>query len=85
VKAGEILALYGVGFVPMNPPVPAGQPFTGRAPTVYPVTIMIGGVQADVSFAGITEAGLYRYTLMLPNVGAGDQPLQATVSGWWNR
>jgi uncharacterized protein (TIGR03437 family) len=81
VKAGEILELFGVGFGPTNPAVPSGQVFKGQAPTVYPVTITIGGVPASVSFAGVTSAGLYQFNVIVPNAGSGDQALQATVNG----
>jgi len=81
VKAGEVIELFGVGFGPTNPAVPAGQAFTGAAPTVYPVTITIGGVSANVSFAGLTEAGLYQFNVTVPSAASGDQPLQATVNG----
>ena len=81
VKAGEILVLFGVGFGPTNPTVPAGKVFSGAAPTVNPVTITIGGVEANVAFSGITEAGLYQFNLTVPNVATGDQALQATVNG----
>jgi uncharacterized protein (TIGR03437 family) len=82
VKAGETLTLYGVGFGPTTPHVLAGQIFSGAASTNTPVTITIGGVNANVSFAGITEAGLYQFNLIVPpNTGSGDQPLQAAVNG----
>jgi uncharacterized protein (TIGR03437 family) len=82
VKSGETLVLYGVGFGPTKPHVPAGQAFTGAAPTTMPVTITIGGVAANVEFAGITEAGLYQFNLTVPpNTGSGDQALQAIVNG----
>jgi uncharacterized protein (TIGR03437 family) len=82
VNPGETLTLYGVGFGPTTPHVPAGQAFSGTAPTNTPVTITIGSVNANVSFAGITEAGLYQFNLTVPpNTGSGDQPLQATVNG----
>jgi uncharacterized protein (TIGR03437 family) len=82
VKAGETLTLYGVGFGPTTPHVPAGQIFSSAAPTNTPVTITIGSMNANVSFAGITEAGLYQFNLIVaPNIGSGDQPLQATVNG----
>jgi uncharacterized protein (TIGR03437 family) len=72
VKAGETLTLYGVGFGPTTPHVPAGQIFSGTASTNTPVTINIGGVNANVSFAGITEAGLYQFNLTVPaNTGSG--------------
>jgi len=82
VQQGETLTLYGVGFGPTTPHVPAGQPFSGIASTNSPVTITIGGVAANVSFAGITEAGLYQLNLTVPpGTGEGDQPVRATVSG----
>jgi uncharacterized protein (TIGR03437 family) len=82
VQQGETLILYGVGFGPTTPHVPAGQPFSGIASTNSPVTVTIGGVSANVSFSGITEAGLYQINLTIPpNTGNGDEPVQATVSG----
>jgi len=81
VKAGETLTLYGVGFGPTTPPVPAGQVFSGSAPTNAPVTITIGGMNAPVAFAGITEAGLYQINVTVPSAPSGDQPLSATDNG----
>jgi len=81
VKAGEVLELFGVGFGPTNPAVPAGQVFNGQAPTVNPVTVTIGGVRATVTFAGLTAAGLYQINVTVPNAGRGDMALQATVNG----
>jgi uncharacterized protein (TIGR03437 family) len=82
VKAGETLVLYGVGFGPTSPRVPAGQPFTGSAPTTSPVTVTIGGAPANVVYSGITMAGLYQINLIVPpGTGSGDQALVATVNG----
>ena len=82
VKAGETLVLYGVGFGPTTPHLPAGQAFTGAAPTTSPVTVTIGGVPAVAAWAGITEAGLYQINLTVPaGIASGDQALVATVGG----
>jgi uncharacterized protein (TIGR03437 family) len=81
VKPGEVLELFGVGFGPTDPPVAAGQAFSGAIPTVNPVTITIGGVPATVLFAGLTGAGLYQFNLIVPATARGDQPVQATVNG----
>lgn len=81
VKAGEILTLYGVGFGPTNPPVPAGHPFSGAAPTTNGVTVTIGGKPARVLFSGITSTGLYQLNVEVPATVAGDQSVQATVGG----
>ena len=60
----------------------AGQIFSGSAATNNTVTITIGGLQASVAFAGITEAGLYQFNVVVPpNMGSGDQPLRAAVKG----
>ena len=81
VKAGEILELYGVGFGPTTPPVPAGMPFIGAAPTSNTVVVTIGGVPANVLFAGITSSGLYQFNIAVPNVGSGDRLIRATTGG----
>jgi uncharacterized protein (TIGR03437 family) len=83
VKAGEILDLYGVGFGPTTPAVPAGQALAAgtSAPSVVQPQITIGGIPAIVQFAGIIEAGLFQFNVIVPEVASGDQELQATVAG----
>lgn len=81
VKPGEILVLYGVGFGPTTPFVPAGQIFFGSAPANSPVAITIGGVAANVVYAGITEAGTFQFNVVVPDAPVGDQPLLAIVNG----
>ncbi len=83
-KAGDIVELFGVGFGPTNPHVPAGQPFSGAAP-VLPTSnlnIQIGGVTVAPAFAGLTQAGLFQFNITIPPaVGTGDVPLSAIVGG----
>lgn len=81
VKAGETLVLYGVGFGPTTPAVPAGQVFSGAAASVTKPVVTIGGTPATVSFAGIVQAGLYQINIVVPSAGTGDKLLQATVGG----
>lgn len=81
VKPGEILILFGVGFGPTNPPVPAGQLFLGAAPSVTQPQISIGNMPASVLFAGIVEAGLFQFNVIVPNAPSGDQILTASVAG----
>jgi uncharacterized protein (TIGR03437 family) len=81
--AGETLVLYGVGFGPTMPAVPAGQSFSGTAYLITVPNISIGDIQANVTFAGMVEAGLYQFNVVVPNVGgSGDYILQATVNGF---
>jgi uncharacterized protein (TIGR03437 family) len=82
VQRGFPLELFGVGFGPTNPSVPAGKAFTGSAPTVSNIAVTIGGVSAKVTYSGITGAGLYQLNVVVPtNIGSGDQLVQATVGG----
>ena len=82
VKAGETLTLYGTGFGPTNPPTTAGHVLFGAYPTATPVSVTIGGVTANVSFSGLTQAGLCQLNLTVPaGVGSGDKAIVATVGG----
>jgi len=82
VKKGETVELFGTGFGPTDPVVPAGQVYTGNgAPVIQPVTVTIGGV-AQTLTAYEVGAGLYQINLTIPTtVGSGEQPLLATVGG----
>jgi uncharacterized protein (TIGR03437 family) len=81
VKPGETLVLFGVGLGPTNPSAPAGQPFSGAAPTVNPVTVTIGGISAKVMFSGAVAAGLYQVNVIVPPEPSGDQPVQLSIAG----
>jgi hypothetical protein len=62
--------------------VPAGQAYSGAAPTISPVTVYINGTAITPSFAGITEASLYQLNVTIPSgLPTGDVSLQAAVSG----
>ena len=81
-KAGDIVEVFGVGFGPTNPAVPAGQAFVGSAPTRSAVQFIINGRTITPDYAGLTSAGLYQFNLTIPaGLGTGDQPIRAIVSG----
>ncbi|MGA9391446.1 MAG: hypothetical protein WBV69_13480 [Candidatus Sulfotelmatobacter sp.] len=81
-KSGDALELFGIGFGPTSPTVPAGKAYSGAAATTNPVSVAINNVTVTPSFAGITSAGLYQINLTLPaGLGAGDVPLRAVVGG----
>lgn len=81
VKAGETILLFGVGFGPTDPQVPAGQAYSGAAATTGKVVITKGGVPAEVQFSGLVSAGLYQFNVVIPQTASGDQALQAIVAG----
>jgi uncharacterized protein (TIGR03437 family) len=79
---GETVLLFGTGFGPTDPPVPSGQVFSGAAKLANPVTVRIGGVPADVQFAGLSGAGLYQLNVKIPDTLAdGDASVVAEVGG----
>jgi uncharacterized protein (TIGR03437 family) len=81
-KAGDVVELFGVGFGPTNPAVPAGHAYSGAAPTTNPVQIQINNTNVTPSFSGISGAGLYQINLTIPSgLGTGDKALVATVGG----
>jgi len=81
-RAGDVIELFGTGFGPTNPPVSAGQSFSGAAPTTNPVLLFINKAGITPSFAGLSGAGLYQVNMTLPpGLGTGDVPLVATVDG----
>jgi uncharacterized protein (TIGR03437 family) len=81
-KAGDSVVLFGVGFGPTTPVVPAGKAFSGAAPTTNAVTVLINNVSVTPSFAGLSSAGLYQINLTLPTgLSTGDVPLVASAGG----
>ncbi len=83
-KAGDTVELFGVGFGPTNPLVPAGAPYSGAAPILPSnnLQMIIGGATVATAFAGETGAGLYQFNITLPaGLGTGDVSLQAIVGG----
>ena len=82
VRAGETLILFGVGFGPTDPVVPAGKAWSGVAPLVDTPGISIGDVPAEVRFSGLVGSGLYQFNVVVPDVGSGDMLLQACANGF---
>ena len=83
-KAGDTVVLFGIGFGPTNPAVPAGEVFSSAAPLLSSsdLQLSIAGTSITPSFAGLTSAGLYQFNLTIPaGLPAGDQPLTGTVGG----
>jgi uncharacterized protein (TIGR03437 family) len=82
-QPGEIIVLYGVGF---GLPAASSQLINGSSSQsgdlpVLPV-IQIGGVSANVTFAGVVSPGLYQFDVQIPPGAAnGDLSVQTTYGG----
>jgi uncharacterized protein (TIGR03437 family) len=86
-RPGDTIAIYALGCGPTSPPTQAGVVAAQGAALALPFTLRIGGVPATVSFGGIVGGtiGLYQFNVVVPQVPAGDQPIDLTVDGIENR
>ncbi len=82
VGQGDVVALFGTGFGATDPaPVP-GLVFAGAYPSSRTITVMVGGINAEVLWAGLVGPGLFQINIRIPaSVGAGDQAVIASVDG----
>jgi uncharacterized protein (TIGR03437 family) len=70
---GDIVTLYGVGFGPVTPNIPAGQ-IVKLSNSLPGFQISIGGTPATVMYAGLAPntIGLYQFNVVVPNVSPSD-------------
>ena len=71
---GDTIVFYGVGFGPTSPPIPAGQITQGSNMVTATFTVSIGGVPAQVNYAGLApgEVGLYQFNVVVPQIPSSD-------------
>jgi uncharacterized protein (TIGR03437 family) len=77
VARGEVVIIYCSGLGPVSPAVAAGRPAPSAplSSVVNPVTVTIGGQEAQVLFAGLAPgfSGLYQINAFVPaNADTGD-------------
>ena len=81
-REGDTVELFGVGFGPTTPAVPAGKAFTGAAPINGTLTLYINNVPVRPSFVGLSSAGLFQINLTVPpGLGDGEVPILAMIGG----
>ena len=77
----ETIVLFGNGFGQTAPAIVNGSEAQSGTLPVTPA-IKIGGIAANVQFAGVVEPGLYQFNVVVPgNVPAGDNSIVATFNG----
>ena len=82
IGPGDTLSLYGTGFGATSASLTGGLVFTGAYPTTEKVTVTVGGMPAEVSWAGLVAPGLYQINVTIPAALAdGDQAVIASVAG----
>jgi uncharacterized protein (TIGR03437 family) len=84
---GETVVIYCTGLGAVNPPVSDGAPGPASPPlstTANPVTVMINGLNAPVSFSGLAPGfpGLYQVNAVVPAGASGSTvPVAVSVAG----
>jgi uncharacterized protein (TIGR03437 family) len=80
---GDTIVLYGVGFGPVTPAIPAGQIVQQNNSLTTPVTFSFGGTPAAApGYAGLAQSyvGLYQFNVTVPTVAANNlTPLTFTI------
>lgn len=82
-NVGDNLTLYGVGFGPVTPNIPAGE-IASQTSALSSLQVYIGGVPASVTYAGLAPGyvGLYQINIVVPSVPASDTlPLTFSLNG----
>ncbi len=81
--AGEIISIYGTGFGTTNPPTSSATLVTQPNPIAKPVTVTIGGVNANVIYAGVSLPGVTQLNVQVPaGLVPGNQPVVASAAGF---
>ena len=84
-QPNEEIVLYGIGFGPVTPDIPAGQLVQQANAITSSFGMSIGGVPvASVPYAGLAPnfTGLYQFNVVVPaNAASGTVPVTFTVDG----
>jgi uncharacterized protein (TIGR03437 family) len=85
-SAGETVEIYATGLGPTKPEVQVGMPAPDSplATLLFPVTVLMGGMPATVTFAGLTPGliGIYQINAKIPSgLTAGRQEVTVSVNG----
>ena len=82
-RPGEVVILYGTGFGPtVAPQTAAGRLVTQPAALANNVTVFVGGIPAELLWAGRSAAGLDQINIRLPaSLPDGDLAVVAEIAG----
>jgi uncharacterized protein (TIGR03437 family) len=82
-KVGETIVIYGIGFGPVTPSTPAGVIATQATSLQTKPNVRFGQTPAALVYYGLAPnfVGLYQFNVTVPNVGAGDMPLNIDIGG----
>jgi uncharacterized protein (TIGR03437 family) len=83
-QPGETVLIYGVGFGPVAPNIPAGEIVTEENQLSLPFQLMFGQTPAQLKYDGLAPnyVGLYQFDVVVPTVSDNDLvPVIFTLGG----
>jgi len=83
-KPGETIVMYGNGFGPVTPNIPAGELAQGNNQLVAPFEVMFGGTAAKLAYDGLSPGlvGVYQFDVVVPTIPDNDlAPLTFKLGG----
>jgi uncharacterized protein (TIGR03437 family) len=83
---GAYVTVYAAGLGGVNPALATGKvpPLSPLSTTAFPVTAVVDGITANVSFAGAAPGypGLYQINVQIPaGAGSGARPITVSAAG----
>jgi uncharacterized protein (TIGR03437 family) len=83
-KPGDVIVIFGIGFGPVAPNIPAGQIYSGNTTLTLPLQIYFGSTLATLQYSGLAPGlvGVYQFNVVVPNVPASDAvPVSFSLNG----
>lgn len=83
-QPGETVVIYGVGFGPVTPDIPAGEIANGVTKLTSPLQMLFGPEPAALAYDGLAPGlvGLYQLNVVVPSLAASDLvPLTFKLGG----
>ena len=83
-KPGDVIIIFGIGFGPVTPNIPAGQLYSGNTTLTLPLEIYFGSTLATLQYWGLAPGlvGVYQFNVVVPNVPASDAvPVSFSLNG----
>jgi uncharacterized protein (TIGR03437 family) len=83
-KPGDVIVIFGIGFGPVTPNIPAGQLYSGNTTLTLPLQIYFGSTLATLQYWGLAPdlVGVYQFNVVVPNVPASDAvPVSFSLNG----
>ncbi len=81
VKPGEIVQLFATGLGATSPAYPDGRLLTQSYTLAVLPVVRIGGVVANVLYAGLVGPGVYQINVALPSLAVGDAAVTIDLGG----